>query len=66
MTLKFFRDNADASFCYHENATADIARMDSSPVLGNLANVMRNATVLLPPPEVVMTVTTNLPSESEQ
>ena len=39
MTLK--NDSADASFYYHEDATADVARMDSSAVNGNLADAMK-------------------------
>lgn len=42
--------NGDASFYYYANATADVARMDSSAVYGNLADAMKDATVLFPPP----------------
>lgn len=38
--------NADASFYYREDATADIASIDSSAVCGNLADAMKNAIVL--------------------
>ena len=51
MTLMI--DSADASFYYREDATADVARMDSSAVYGNLADAMKNATVLLPLPQIV-------------
>ena len=37
--------SADASFYFHEDATADIARMDSSAVYGNMADAMKNAVV---------------------
>ena len=38
--------NADASFYYHEDATADLASMDSSTVYGNLADAMKDCIVL--------------------
>lgn len=62
MTLK--NDSADASFYYRENAAVDAARMDSSAVYGNLADAMKNATVLFPPPQIVQAVVINLPSEN--
>ena len=40
--------NADASFYYHEDATADVASMDSSGVYGNLADAMKDSIVLFP------------------
>ena len=40
--------NADASFYYHEDATADVASMDSSAVYGNLADAMKDSIVLFP------------------
>ena len=46
------RQNADASNYYRSATSADLARIDSSAVCGNLADAMRNATVLLPPPKV--------------
>ena len=46
MTLR--GNNADASFYYHEDATADVASMDSSAVYGNLADAMKDSIVLLP------------------
>ncbi len=49
-------NSADASFYYHEDAKADVARMDSSAVYGNLADAMKNATVLLPRPKIVQTI----------
>ena len=39
--------NADASFYYHEDATADVASMDSSAVY-NLADAMKDSIVLFP------------------
>ena len=55
--------NTDARFYYRENATVDVARMDSSAVYGNLADAMKNATVLFPPPQIVQRVVINSPSE---
>ena len=46
MTLR--SNNADASFYYHEDATADVASMDSSAVYGNLADAMKDSIVLFP------------------
>ena len=43
-------DSADASFYYQETAAAELARFDSSAMLGNLANAIKNAVFLLPPP----------------
>ena len=43
------KDSADANFYYHEDATVDVARMDSTAVYGNLADAMKNATVLVLP-----------------
>ena len=42
--------SSDASFYYHEDTTADVARMDSSALYGNLADAMKNATVVFAPP----------------
>lgn len=53
--------NADASHYYHENSTADVARMDASAVYGNLADAMKNAVVVLADPEVIETVVINAP-----
>ena len=50
------KDSADSSFYYNEDATADVARMDSSVAYGNLADAMKNATVLLSTPEIVQTI----------
>ena len=61
MNLK--RESADASSYYHEVATADIARMDSSAMCGNLADSMRDATLLLPPTELAKTTLTDPPTE---
>ena len=58
-------DSADASFYYYEDATADVARMDSSAVCGNLADAMKNATVLFPTPKIIQTIVVNSPSEQE-
>ena len=40
--------DADASFYYHEDSTADVASMDSSAVYGNLADSMKDSIVLFP------------------
>ena len=56
--------SADASFYYHEDTTADVVRMDSSAVYGNLADSMQNATVPLPLPQIIQTVTISSPPES--
>ena len=44
--------SADASFYYHEDANADFARMDSTAAYGNLADAMKNATLILPVAEL--------------
>ena len=49
------RNSADASFYYHEDATADVARMDSSAVYGNLSDAMKNAILLFPTTDVIDT-----------
>ena len=56
ISMTFNSNNADASFYYHEDAAADIARMDSSAVYGNLADAMKNATVLFPSPQIIRTI----------
>ena len=61
--MTFKSNNADASFYYYEDATADVARMDSSAVYGNLADAMKNATVLLPFPQIIETIMLSSPSE---
>ena len=64
--------SADASFYYRESATLDVARMDSSAVYGNLADAMKNATVLVPLPQIIEVVmisspvSTPIPSRSSQ
>ena len=45
-------DTADASAYCRDVTSTDIARMDSSAACGNLADAMKNATVLFPPPHV--------------
>lgn len=42
-------NSADASFYYNETAAAELARFDSSAMLGDLADAMKNAVFLLPP-----------------
>lgn len=48
--------SSDASFYYYEDTSADVARMDSSAVYGNLADAMKNATVVFTPPRLVETM----------
>ena len=55
--------SSDASFYYQEDATADIARMDSSAVYGNLADAMKNATVVFTTPQVIETTVASQPYE---
>ena len=59
--MTFKSNNADASFYYHEDAAADIARMDSSAMHGNLADAMKNTTVLVPSPQIVQIVMVSPP-----
>lgn len=65
MTVDF--DSPDASFCYHETAAAELARFDSAAMPGNLADAMRNAVFLLPPPQVLpMTRLITIGSKEEE
>ncbi len=57
--------SADASFYYHESAAADIARMDSSAVYGNLADAMKNATILVANIQIIDKVLIDEQSEGE-
>jgi hypothetical protein len=61
MTLR--GESTDASYLYHEDATADVARMDSSAVYGNLADAMKNAIVVFQPTQIVDTTVVVQPSE---
>ncbi len=58
--------SADASFYYHESAAAELARMDSSAVYGNLADAMKNATIIVPNIHVIDTMFVNEQFESEK
>ncbi len=58
--------SADASFYYHESAAAELARMDSSAVYGNLADAMKNATIAVPNIQVIDTIFVNEQFESEK
>ena len=51
MTVDF--NSADASFYCHETAAAEIARFNSSVVHGNLADAMKNAVLVFPPPQML-------------
>ena len=55
--------NSDASFYYHEDATVDVAHMDSSAVYGNLADAMKNAVVVFPTTRVAEIVVVISPPE---
>ena len=46
--MKLYRESADASFYYHQDAAADFARLDSTAVPGNLADAMKNSVMRLP------------------
>ena len=56
--------SADHSFYYHENANADFARMDEAAVYGNLADAMKNATVVLSPIQIIDTIVMSSPIEN--
>lgn len=66
--MTFYKESADASFYYRENtaAAAGFARMDSSAVQGNLADTMKNATILLPPPKIIKTVMIGSPLKDDE
>ena len=55
-------NSADASYLYYEDATADLARMDSSALYGNLADAMKNAVVMFPTTQIVETTLIEPPS----
>ena len=64
MTLR--GKNADASYIYHEDATADVARMNSSAVYGNLADAMKNAIMVFQPIQIIeTTIVAAQPLENE-
>jgi len=48
-----FGKNADTSFYYHADASADIAAMNSTAVYGNFADAMRDSIVVLPDTMIV-------------
>lgn len=64
--MTFINNNADASFYYREDAAADFARMDSSAMYGNLADVMKNATVPLPPPQIIQVTMVSPPCPEDK
>ena len=59
-------ENADASFYYHEDATADLASMDSSAVYGNLSDAMKDSIVLFVDTVVVEPVVVAPLSDDDQ
>ena len=64
--MTFKRNSADASSYYRESAAADVARMDSSVLHGNLADAMKNATILSPLPQIIQTVTISSPTKTSK
>ena len=64
--MTFKRNDADASFYYHEDAAVDIARMDSSAMYGNLADAMKNATMLFPTPQIIPIVMISPPCPEDK
>lgn len=51
-----WKDGTDASFYYHEQASADVASMKSTAGHGNLADAMKDSVTLLPGTRIVMPV----------
>ncbi|MCY4674032.1 MAG: hypothetical protein OXD43_09775 [Bacteroidetes bacterium] len=64
--MTFISNNADASFYYREDAAADLARMDTSAMYGNLADAMKNATVWFPSPQVIQIVKISPPCPEDK
>ena len=62
--MKLERNSAEASLYYHESTAVVAARMESSAVHGNLADAMKNATVLFPPLWTAQTVIDGQPLEN--
>ena len=58
-------ESADASYLYHEDATADVARMDSSAVYGNLADAMKNTIMVFQATQIIDTTEVVQPIEIE-
>ena len=46
----------DASYYFHEDATADVARMDTTAVCGNIADAMRNAVIVIENTRIIETI----------
>ena len=46
--MKYIVDRSDASLYYRASSALNIAALDSTAVWGNLADAMKNATVVIP------------------
>ena len=46
--MKYIVDRSDATLYYRESSALDIASLDSTAAWGNLADAMKNATVVIP------------------
>lgn len=46
-------NTADASYYFHEDATADAARMDTTAVCGNIADAMRDAVIVVENTQII-------------
>lgn len=55
--MSHWTDGTDSSFYYRERASADVASMNSTAALGNLADAMRDSVTLLPGLQIVSPVT---------
>ena len=49
-------NSADASYYFHEDATADAARMDTTAVCGNIADAMRDAVIVIENTWIIETI----------
>lgn len=49
-------NSADASYYFHEDATADAARMDTTAVCGNIADAMRDAVIVIENTRIIETI----------
>ena len=55
--------SADASFYYFEDATADVASMESTAVYGNLADAMKDGVMLFPDTSILEPTVEDAPPE---
>ena len=49
-------NSADASYYFHEDATADVARIDTTAVCGNIADAMRDAVIVIENTRIIETI----------